>query len=69
MDNWSSWEISNIEFITVHGSNEGHIMQYKDIEFQLGKFQTYMQSIWEENVCELKVNTVSADGHYIAVRW
>ena len=34
--------VSNIEFITVHGLNEGHIAPYTDIEFQLTKYQTYI---------------------------
>ena len=35
-------QVSNIEFITVHGLNKGHIAPYTDIEFQLTKYQTYV---------------------------
>ena len=52
-------KVSNIGFITVHGLNEGHIAPYIDIEFQLGKYQTYilmksqdksLQLIFEETI-------------------
>ena len=39
---YSTLEVSNIGFITVHGLNEGHIAPYTDIEFQLTKYQTYI---------------------------
>ena len=56
---WPSKSVSNIWFITVHGLNEGHVVPYIDIEFQLAKYETYiimksqdktLQLIFEETI-------------------
>ena len=42
--------VSKIGFITVHGLNERHIAPYTDIEFQLIKYQTYINEILRQMV-------------------
>ena len=37
-----SSKLSNLGFVMVHGLNDGHISTYRDIEFPLGKFQTFI---------------------------